>query len=324
MYKCIESKKEKYEHNWLYVSLILTSILLYTVTIGFNVLNTLGTAYPLFKSNVGNISDKYPIEITPAGWVFSTVWTIIFIWQYIWLIYAFICLFRKTNKGDYVYRAESFIHFGILIAFMINNSMVIAWLFLWDNFIFGWSLFVISVSAISLHVLLFISHRKSYNSYDSMIKHDLKVDVWINRFLLQNGVAFFLTWLSLATNLNFAIFLTYEAGVEVSISSTAALVVIFLIVVVYFILENFIWQRYLLYTFTPWFVLNLALIGSIAKNYVASSPTRNNIMTVVIFVIILLFTITKIVMCILYHSKLKHKLNTYLCKKKPVANADIE
>lgn len=76
-----------------------------------------------------------------------------------------------------------------------------------------------------------------------MIQHGLKADVWINRFLLQNGVAFFLTWLSLATNLNFAIFLTYEAGLEVSISSTVALIVILLIVVVYFILENFIWQR---------------------------------------------------------------------------------
>ena len=35
----------------------------------------------LFKSNTGSVSDVFAIEITPAGWVFSVIWTIIFIWQ---------------------------------------------------------------------------------------------------------------------------------------------------------------------------------------------------------------------------------------------------
>jgi len=61
--KCI---KPKTEHNWYYVALVLGLIVLYTA---------------LFKSNVGNVSDTYAIEVTPAGWVFSIVWTIIFIWQ---------------------------------------------------------------------------------------------------------------------------------------------------------------------------------------------------------------------------------------------------
>lgn len=76
-----------------------------------------------------------------------------------------------------------------------------------------------------------------------MIENGLNHDVWMNRFILQNGIAFYLTWLSLATNLNFAIFLTYEASVEVSISSTVALIAILIIIVAYFVVENFVWPR---------------------------------------------------------------------------------
>ena len=34
-----------------------------------------------YKNNTGSVSDNNYIEITPAGWVFSVIWTTIFIWQ---------------------------------------------------------------------------------------------------------------------------------------------------------------------------------------------------------------------------------------------------
>ena len=131
--------------------------------------------------------------------------------------------------------------------------------------------------------------------------------------MLQNGIGFFLTWLSLASNLNLAIFLTYEAGVAVDISSTIALIVILAAVVVYFILENFIWQRFLLYLFTPWIVLILALSGSLNKNWVNTSPTRNNIITLIILIIVAIMSITKIVMCVLYHTLCKSRVSRSFC-----------
>ncbi len=102
---------------------------------------------------------------------------------------------------------------------------------------------MISISAISLLVCLFISFRQSYKLREEILLHIGRKDIWLNRILLQNGLAFFVTWLSLATNLNFAIFLTYSASIEVSISSTVALAIILVLVIVYFILENFVWQR---------------------------------------------------------------------------------
>ena len=119
----------------------------------------------------------------------------------------------------------------------------IFWLQILHIFQFQWAMLMISLSAISLHVCLFISFRRCYKLHDSLHENGYKKDIWINRFLVQNGLGFFLTWLSLATNLNFAIFLTYDASIKVDISSTVVLIIILALIVTYFILENFIWQR---------------------------------------------------------------------------------
>ena len=133
--------------------------------------------------------------------------------------------------------------------------------------------------------------------------------------MVQNGLGFFLTWLSLASNLNFAMFLAYGSGIKMDIASTVALILILVIIVTYFILENFVWHRYLLYLFTPWIVLILALSGSMSKNWNASSPSRNNIITLILLIIVILMTITKIVMFILYHTVLKQRVHRCLCRR---------
>lgn len=133
-------------------------------------------------------------------------------------------------------------------------------------------------------------------------------DLLAVRILAQNGLAFFATWLSLATNLNFCLFLAYSCGVDSKVAGTISLFIILSLIVTYTVLENFVWPKYLLYTFTPWFVLHLALIGVLVKNWVKTEPSRNNIITLVILILVFLFTIVKIVMLILCKTKLRHRL----------------
>ena len=136
-------------------------------------------------------------------------------------------------------------------------------------------------------------------------------------------MAFYLTWLSLASNLNFASFLHYVAGVDLYLSSTIALIIILGCIVTYFVLENLIYQRYLLYVFTPWIVVIIALSGSIGKNWVTAAPSRNNIITAVLLAITILLAIGKIVMFILYHTALKSRVDrlfTCCCKQRQLNN----
>lgn len=106
-----------------------------------------------------------------------------------------------------------------------------------------------------------------------------------------------------------ATYLTYDLKVELSLSTTIALGVIALLTSVYFLVENFIWQKYLLYVFTPWIVLAIALSGSLIKNWSQSVPTRNNIITLIILSVSVLYSIVKVVMFSLYHTVCRQKVD---------------
>lgn len=60
--------------------------------------------------------------------------------------------------------------------------------------------------------------------------------------------------------------------------------------------------------FTPWIVVNLALAGSIAKNW-GKQTAQNEILTIILICITGLMAIAKIVMFALYKTKLKHRLH---------------
>ena len=96
-------------------------------------------------------------------------------------------------------------------------------------------------------------------------------------------------------------------GADLQNAGTAALFLILAAIIVYFILENFIWRHYLIYLFSPWIVIVVALIGSLSKNWVAASPTRNNIITLLLLIISICLIIARIILFILYKTVCKRR-----------------
>ncbi len=138
---------------------------------------------------------------------------------------------------------------------------------------------------------------------------DRKVDIWLIRFIVLNGIGFFATWLTLATNLNLAQFLAYATGMDYTLASTIALIIILVVFVFYSLMENVFWPKYLLYLFTPWIVVNIALIGSVSGNWVGGS--RNNIISLIMLIVVLFLGIVKVVMFVLYKTVLKKRIRPY-------------
>lgn len=66
----------------------------------FNGLSTSAGAPDLFNSSVGDISDKYATDVTPAGFTFA-IWGIIYFWQTAWTLYALSAIFRRNSKGKH-------------------------------------------------------------------------------------------------------------------------------------------------------------------------------------------------------------------------------
>ena len=119
-----------------------------------------------------------------------------------------------------------------------------------------------------------------------------RVDLYMNRILIQNGVAFNATWVTIATLLNLGIVIAYWGGVDQSTASTVSLSVLTCEVLVYFVLENFILERYLRYTYSVWPVVIWALSGSIAQNW--DSSNTNSIITAVLLALACALYLVKI------------------------------
>ena len=115
---------------------------------------------------------------------------------------------------------------------------------------------------------------------------------------MHNGIALYLTWVLLSFALNTNAYLIYDLGVEMNKSSLIILSVICFLLFTYCILENFIWQKYLIYVITPWFVVILNNAGILIKNWVQSYPSRTNLASLLLLVITFFFTFIKIIMFI--------------------------
>ena len=63
-------------------------------------------------------------------------------------------------------------------------------------------------------------------------------------------------------------------------ASTVSLSIVLVEVLVYFVLENVVFEKFLRYTYTVWMVAIFALAGSISKNWTAGS--RNSIFSLVL------------------------------------------
>ena len=114
------------------------------------------------------------------------------------------------------------------------------------------------------------------------------------RFMVQNGLAMYCTWCCIATLLNSAQCLTYRGDVPQDISSSIMLGCLGFELIMWFILDTFVWYKYTNYIFMPYVVVVVALVGSIEKNFVVWS--RNIIITVVLLGVAALAFSVKIVL----------------------------
>jgi uncharacterized membrane protein len=114
--------------------------------------------------------------------------------------------------------------------------------------------------------------------------------VQITRFLVQNGLAFFATWLIICTIIMYTIFLKYNAKMDELSAGTSGLSMLLLFVIAYFLCENFFFKRYLLWLITPWFAFLVACISIVNENWVEAKPTRNNTFTIALLIVSSVFT----------------------------------
>ncbi|KAJ0059092.1 hypothetical protein NL108_007474, partial [Boleophthalmus pectinirostris] len=171
--------------------------------------------------------------------------------------------------------AQLLLPYSFYFCWFINMLLNMIWLVLWDREVMLAGLVVLIFIALTNYCILFFCCWAT-DYYGLWLKTYYPRDLRCLRWMVQNGFAVYTTWTSIASLLNFAIVLQLW-GVAKSTAATASLCILFAEVVTWFILENWVLDRWVRYIVMVYPVVIVALVGNITKHYHAPDPTPNSI-----------------------------------------------
>ncbi|XP_016400211.1 uncharacterized protein LOC107733178 [Sinocyclocheilus rhinocerous] len=254
-------------HSIARLALIVLSVVIFIICIIFNALA--GPGIGPFRNNTGSISDKYNTEITPSGWTFS-IWGVIYTWLSLMHIYILSTTCRRTVYGPMY--CPAVLPYGFFITWIVNMTLNIGWLLLWDREVMIASFIFLALIAFTNYLLIIFSCH-GLKQYGAWLNKYHKVDLWCIRILVQNGIATYTTWTTIATLINFTVVLSYDAGMTQSDAATVSLSVLLGEAISWF----FVFEKHLRYILTVYPVVIVALSGNMTKNFNSADPSRNGI-----------------------------------------------
>ncbi|XP_044031708.1 uncharacterized protein LOC122866306 [Siniperca chuatsi] len=286
------------KHTISRVVAIVLALLFFIITMVVTALAGLGV-YP-FLATTANISDEFVTQITPSGWTF-TIWSIIYIFLALVLVYVFSGIFRKNAYG-YVYCSPAVLPHGFFAAWCLNLGLNTAWLFLWDRKLMPAALAFLILIALTNYVMIFFSCHGLHN-YGAWLSKYHKVDLWLHRVLVQNGVAIYATWTTIASLINLTIVLTNDANMSQTDAATVSLSILTVVLFVWFFLENSVLDKHARYILSIYPVVIWALAGVFTKNNDAAVPTHNNIFIAALLAVACVLFVGRVLLVIRRHIK---------------------
>lgn len=286
------------KHNISLLIAIVLSLLFFVITMVFTALAASGI--DPFLQSTGNISDEYQTEITPAGWTFA-IWGIIYTFLASVLVYVFSGFCRKNAYG-YVYCSPALLPYGFFLTWCLNLGLNVGWLFLWDRSLMIAALVFLILIALTNYAIIAFSCLGLHN-YGAWLNKYHKADLWLIRVLVQNGIAIYATWTTIASLVNLNIVLITEAKMSQTDATTTSLSVLTAVVSVWFILENVLFEKHVRYILTIYPTVIWALTGVFTKNFNAAEPTRNNIFIAALLAAGCVLCVSQILLVIWRHIK---------------------
>ncbi|CAF1298190.1 unnamed protein product [Adineta ricciae] len=298
--KSLSGNDADYSHDGGVIAAIFIALLSFIFTCCINGFASTGPN-KIFRQSTARISDENPTEFTPAGPTFS-LWGLIYSWQLAFLAYSIVNIWRTTSIG-YLYNHPYTLHVAIFVLFIVNMLLNALWLFLWDRLKFGLSTIVIYAMLATIVAATVLDHVFLWNNRWDYIQLDKTSDIWIMRFIVLNGHAVYSAWLLVAASLNFTIWLKKKLPLNgEGWATTISLIFVAIGICVYWILENFVFPSQMAYTWSPWLVWLVALIGILAKHWrLLKEKSLNQILIVIISVLcVILFSVKIILFAVRY------------------------
>lgn len=141
------------------------------------VLNALaGLGFMPFKQSVANVSDKFDLDITPAGWAFS-IWGLIYTWNAAYIVYATTTAFRDIPPT---------LNALFFLLYVISDLLNVVWLFAFTSESLTDSCVILVANQVSLYLVLYVVY-KNYSAYQRELEEKYPTDAWCLRILVENG-----------------------------------------------------------------------------------------------------------------------------------------
>eukprot|EP00111_Clytia_hemisphaerica_P004578 TCONS_00013138-protein len=293
--------------------LIFVNLVIYVIHLVLNGLSAAGGPdSKLFPNTVGNISRAFHLELTPVGATFS-IWGAIFTWELIWIIYTCATVCRSNAPSANILTTRFY------IAFILNILFISAWLFVWAREMAIASLVVIVLGQICVDtaIAFALMDLKAFLD-DQKILNKTKVDVWCQRILVQNGLIFYATWTTVASLINVAVVAAYRGNASTLTASIISISLLAALAIVWFLLENFAFQKYTEYTFSSYITLIIANIGVYAAN---NKDDGNETIKWFSFALIILSAIFLVVRIIIIAVRHKRQSNTIAGREHNATNS---
>ncbi|XP_062337967.1 uncharacterized protein LOC134036856 isoform X1 [Osmerus eperlanus] len=266
--------------------LIVLSALVYIAAMVVNGLA--GAGKGPFHTSTGNVSKQYETDVTPAGWTFS-IWGLIYGWLTAMVLYLASSLFRG-------YWSQAVLPYGFYICWISNMVLNMVWLLIWDRELMWAALVVLALMA-GTNCCMVLFSCYAVDLYGVWLRHTHPRDLLCLRLLVQNGVSLYTTWTCIATLVNLSVVLSVE-GVARDTAGTVSLCALLLGVLGWFILENFVLDRYVRYILTIYPVVIIALGGIVSKHYQPSNPSANAVFSAVLLALTCILFLVRVAMVI--------------------------
>ena len=238
------------------------------------------------------VNASQPNQIGPAGWTFA-IWGVIFPWQIILMLYAWSFVFRPSTS-----RTISWI---ALLLYTGTNVSGTIWAYVFNNGYLGisfpflfmmWAFMVAAIAVETVHLYKLTPRLLKERKY--------KIDLWITRMLVVNGMCIYATWLTVANMVQFASIIQYDAGADGVTAGSISLWILSVIVLSYFALENTVLDRFTRFIYIIYPVLIWSLIGVVAENWGQYEVIINPLISLFLLVLAIILLVARIVMVTLF------------------------
>ena len=145
-----------------------------------------------------------------------------------------------------------------------------------------------------------INLYRSFRHQPVLAEFDHEREVWLIRILIQNGLALYAAWCTVLTLMNLAMCISYDDDLAQDKSSTIALAFLAAEILVWFGVDNFVLDKFVRYTVTPYVAVIWVLAGITDFHY--APDKRNSIFTAVLLALTMAALVVKLILMMWRHT----------------------